>query len=323
MNSHEFCIAPMIDYSHRHFRFFLRLLTKHALLYTEMLTTQALLKGKSEHLLAFNREEHPIACQLGGHSPKDLALSAKMVANFGYDEVNLNVGCPSNRVQSGAFGAVLMKKPMLVADCIKAMQDAVSLPVTVKCRIGVDDFDSDAFFFHFIDTVSKETNTFIIHARKAWLKGLSPKQNRTIPPLNYALALRLKKERPFLKIILNGGIENIATRFDYPSLDGVMLGRKAINDPYHFSRLDQYFAKEITPPSRETILSQYFPYLKKEYQSGVNLSLLLKPLFGLFHGLPGGKKIKQQLTLIPGANNPLAELEQLLLNRPIDGFSAL
>lgn len=315
-------IAPMIDYSYRHFRYFMRLLTKKSWVYTEMITAMALLHGNAQRLLAFNKEESPVVCQLGGNEPEKLAKVAKVVDLYGYDEVNLNVGCPSPRVQSGAFGACLMKEPKLVADCIKAMKDVVDIPVTVKCRIGVDEHDSYDFFQNFVEVVAESgCQTFIIHARKAWLKGLNPKQNRTIPPLQYDAVIQLKKALPHLNIILNGGIEDAAILEKYPVLDGVMLGRKAIDDCYYFTKVDNYLLNSNDKiATRAEILGAYFPYIVNEYEQGENLNQLLKPVYSLYKGLPGAKRFRCFLAELSKQENPLKSLElfiEMLENSPL------
>ena len=247
----------MMDGTDRHCRYFHRLLSRRARLYTEMITAEAILHGDRDYLLGFDESEHPVALQLGGSDPDKLAQSAKIGARFGYDEINLNVGCPSDRVQSGAFGACLMKTPELVRDCVVAMKSAVDIPVTVKHRIGVDNQDPNQILFEFVDTVaSAGCEVFIVHGRMAWLEGLSPKENRTIPPLDYDLVRRLKRERPDLTIVLNGGIETIDQSVELlPDFDGVMLGRAAYGDPYILSRVDSdVFNEHDAPPSREAVV---------------------------------------------------------------------
>jgi tRNA-dihydrouridine synthase A len=238
---HKFAVAPLMDWTDRHCRFFHRILTRQALLYTEMVTAEAILHGKRELLLGFSPEEHPIALQLGGSNPAKLAEAARIGAGYGYDEINLNVGCPSDRVQEGRFGACLMAEPQLVADCVAAMRAAVQIPVTVKCRIGIDDQDSERDFQTFIDTVADAgCTTFIVHARKAWLKGLSPKENRDIPPLDYDRVHRLKASRPDLTIVLNGGLGSLDEALQHQgALDGVMLGRAAYQTPWLLADVDQ------------------------------------------------------------------------------------
>lgn len=281
----------MMAYTDRHFRYLLRLISKKALLYTEMVTANAIIHGDRDYLLQFHEKEHPIAVQLGGSEPELLARAAKMCAGYGYDEINLNVGCPSERVQNGCFGAALMKEPDLVVDCVKAMQSAVDIPVTVKTRLGVDDIDSDDYLQNFIGRIAEEAGcrTFIMHARKAWLKGLSPKENREIPPLQYERVYRLKEIFPHLKIIINGGIETkeaITTHLE--KVDGVMLGRVVCSNPY--------FLADNCTPSREEIVQQYLPYILEEYAKGVPMRHMTRHLIGLYQGQPGSRQWRRQLS---------------------------
>ena len=240
-DSHRFCVAPMMEWTDRHCRYFLRLISRRAFLYTEMVTADAVLYGNRERVLGFSPEEHPVGLQLGGSDAGKLAEAARIGADYGYDEINLNIGCPSDRVQSGRFGACLMAEPDLVAECVAAMGEASALPVTVKCRIGIDDQDAEESLDRFIDHVAEAgCRTFIVHARKAWLKGLSPKENRDVPPLDYERVLRLKQRRPDLEIVLNGGIESFASAQSHlPQVDGVMLGRAAYADPYLLAEVDR------------------------------------------------------------------------------------
>ncbi len=239
-DSHRFCVAPMMEWTDRHCRYFLRLISRSAFLYTEMVTADAVLYGNRERVLGFSAEEHPVGLQLGGSDPVKLAKAARIGADYGYDEINLNIGCPSDRVQSGRFGACLMAEPDLVAKSVAAMGEASGLPVTVKCRIGIDDQDAEASLDRFIDRVAKAgCRSFVVHARKAWLKGLSPKENRDVPPLDYGRVYRLKQRRPDLEIVLNGGIESLArAELHLPQVDGVMLGRAAYADPYLLAEVD-------------------------------------------------------------------------------------
>ncbi len=292
-HSHTFCVAPMMDGTDRHCRYFHRLMSKRALLYTEMITAEAIINGDCNYLLGFNEDEHPVALQLGGSEPEKLSRAAKMGALYGYDEINLNVGCPSDRVQSGAFGACLMKTPDLVADCVAAMRSAVDIPVTVKCRIGVDDQDPEESLFGFVDIVAKAgCDIFIVHARKAWLKGLSPKENRTAPPLDYDLVLRLKRERPDLAIVLNGGIESVGKTAELlVDVDGVMLGRAAYGDPYMLAVVDrEIFGDNATPQLREEIAQAMSVYVKKQFDVGVRPHAILRHMLGLYHGAPGARR---------------------------------
>jgi tRNA-dihydrouridine synthase A len=292
-------IAPMLDYTDRHFRYFMRLLTKHTLLYTEMITTGALLQGKRHDLLAYDPSEHPIALQLGGCHPDALTECAKMAEDYGYDEVNLNVGCPSNRVQAGRFGACLMAEPHLVGECIAAMQSAVKIPVTVKTRIGIDRSDSYEHLDSFIQIVSKAgCETFIIHARKAWLDGLSPKDNRTIPPLRYNIVQQVKQNFPHLQIVLNGGIMDLTQgKSHLEDFDGVMLGRAAYKNPYLFSNADEaFFGSAKSDLSRERVLQNYIPYIKSQLETGVRLPCLIRPLLGIYQGVTGGRVFRRSLS---------------------------
>lgn len=293
-------IAPMMDWTDRHYRYFMRLITRHTVLYTEMVTTAALLHAdNSNRFLAYDPIENPIVLQLGGSNPNDLASCARRAENYGFDEVNLNVGCPSDRVQSGRFGACLMKEPDLVADCVKAMSDAVSIPVTVKTRIGVDDIDSYEHLCEFISTVADAgCKQFTLHARKAWLKGLSPKENRQVPPLQYDTVLKLKADFPSLEIILNGGLADVNQAIDdFPSLDGFMLGREAYHNPYCLASVDQQVYGDARPiSSREEILKSYLPYLQTQLDKGVRLGSITRHILGLFQGVPGAKQWRRYLS---------------------------
>ena len=289
----------MLDWTDRHERYFLRLISKHAWLYTEMVTTGALIHGDNERYLKFNHQEHPIALQLGGSDVQDMTTCAKMAEDFGYDEVNINVGCPSDRVQRGAFGACLMAEPELIADCVSAMQNAVSIPVTVKNRIGIDEQDEEESLRRFISTVAEAgCNTFIVHARKAWLKGLSPKQNRDVPPLNYPLVYEVKKEFPELEIIINGGIttlEECNTHLQF--VDGVMVGREAYHNPYHMINVDAmiYNAMHSTG-TRLQILEQYITYVEAHLSEGVPLKHMSRHILGLFQGMTGAKAWRRHIS---------------------------
>lgn len=296
---HRFCIAPMMDWTDRHCRYFHRLLTKKALLYTEMVTTGALIHGDSHRLLQFSPEEHPLALQLGGSNAEELALCARMAEDYGYDEVNLNVGCPSDRVQNGRFGACLMLEPDLVADCVAAMQAKVQIPVTVKSRIGVDDCDAYEDLINFVGKVAATgCKVFVIHARKALLSGLSPKQNREIPPLNYETVYRLKTDFPILEIVINGGI-NTLTQAENQLLqvDGAMLGREAYHNPYILAEVDRRFyntAREIK--TRQEILVELMPYIAAEIKKGTRLHSITRHILGLFHGEPGAHAFRRYLS---------------------------
>ncbi|MDA8561798.1 tRNA dihydrouridine(20/20a) synthase DusA [Gammaproteobacteria bacterium] len=290
-------IAPMMEYTDKHFRYFLRLIAPSVLLYTEMVTTGALIHADYKRFLSFNSNEHPIALQLGGNNPKDLAYCAKLGEDFGYDEINLNVGCPSNRVKNGAFGASLMLNPDLVAECIESMSNAVTIPVTIKCRVGVDDLDSYADLFKFINiTSSAGCNIFIIHARKAWLNGLSPKQNREIPPLQYDVVRKIKTDFPNLSLTINGGIKNILEVDDHLKfVDGVMIGREAYFNPYLLADINRkyYNTKEIL--SRHEVVENFLPYIEENLKY-TKLSNITRHILSLFHGLPGAKKWRRHLS---------------------------
>lgn len=297
--SHKFSIAPMMDWTDRHCRVFHRVLTKRALLYTEMVTAGAVLHGKREMLLGFSAAEHPIALQLGGSDPAKLAEAAKIGADFGYDEINLNVGCPSDRVQEGRFGACLMAEPQLVADCVAAMQERVSVPVTVKCRIGIDEQDSESDFQRFIDAIaSAGCRTFVVHARKAWLKGLSPKENREIPPLDHARVRRLKVARPELTIVLNGGLATLDDALlEGAGLDGVMLGRAAYQSPWLLADVDErVFGETPNAMTRHDAATEMFPYIEGHLARGGRLNNVTRHMLGLFHGAPGARAFRRILS---------------------------
>ena len=297
MDNYTLCVAPMMDWTDRHCRYFHRLLSPHARLYTEMVTTGGVLHGDRRRLLGFDPAEHPVALQLGGHEPAQLAACARIGAGLGYDEINLNVGCPSDRVQSGRFGACLMREPALVADGVAAMRAAVAIPVTVKCRIGVDDQDDAEDLQRFTELlVASGLQTLIVHARKAWLHGLSPKENREVPPLNYARVYRLKQQFPQLRIVINGGIADAETAVAHlRHVDGVMFGRAAYHDPYVLAHVEQQLFG--TPlPSREAILSQLQPYVDAHVRAGGALSHIARHLLGLYLGLPGARAFRRHLS---------------------------
>lgn len=289
----------MMDWTDRHDRFFLRLISRHARLYTEMVTSDAIRHGDRARLLDFNAEEHPLALQLGGSDPQGLAEAAKIGADWGYDEINLNVGCPSDRVQSGQFGACLMKTPKLVAECVAAMSAVVDIPVTVKCRIGVDDQEPrDALPDLVAHCAAAGVRYFIVHARMAWLEGLSPKQNRDVPPLDYPLVYELKKAHPELTVIINGGIEDL-TQVDahLNHVDGVMLGRAAYKTPYLLSTVDRkYFDDSRVALTRHEIVEQLIPYAENLVAHGVPLHALTRHLMGLYQGQPGGRQWRRYLS---------------------------
>jgi tRNA-dihydrouridine synthase A len=305
INSRLVCVAPMLGWTDRHARYFLRLLSKHTLLYTEMVNTGALLHnkqkvGEQKRFLAFHPAEHPLAIQLGGSDPLALSKCTAMSEDAGFDEINLNVGCPSDRVQSGQFGACLMAQPELVADCISAMKSKVSVPVTVKCRIGIDDMEGYEPLANFIDIVAQAgCKTFIVHARKAWLKGLSPKQNREIPPLKYDYVYRLKNEKPELDIVINGGIKTFeAIQQHIAHVDGVMIGREAYYNPYILARVDRdiYHDSNATIKSREEIVYQMLDYIDSETAKGTILHSITRHMLGLYHACPGAKAWRRHLS---------------------------
>ncbi|MFO1171591.1 MAG: tRNA dihydrouridine(20/20a) synthase DusA [Hyphomicrobiaceae bacterium] len=296
---HKVSVAPMMDWTDRHARVLHRLLSARALLYTEMVTTGAVIHGDREKLLGFDPIEHPVALQLGGSDANDLAQAAAIGAAAGYDEINLNCGCPSDRVQNGRFGACLMAEPALVARLFAAMQVRVDVPVTVKCRIGIDDQDAEADFRRFIDAVAAAgCRTFIVHARKAWLQGLSPKENREVPPLDYDRVYRLKAERPDLTIVINGGIVGIDEALAHLSqVDGVMLGRAAYQTPYILADVDRrVFDEDTSVPDRFEVVQRYRPYVAAQLARGIRLTTLVKPLMGLFHAEPGGRLFRRILS---------------------------
>jgi len=288
----------MLELTDRHYRYFARLLTKRTLLYTEMVTTGAILHNKPEKFLEYNEVEHPVALQLAGCNPKDLAQCAKIGEDFGYDEINLNCGCPSERVQSGSFGACLMREANLVAECVAAMQSAVKIPVSVKTRIGIDKDDSWEFFLNFVEKIN--CKYIIVHARKAWLKGLSPKENRTVPPLNYETVFKLKEMHSDWKIVLNGGVKNLdEAKAILKKADGVMIGRAACETPWILANADsEIYGEKLDAKSRDEILEKFLPYAKLQIEKGVPPSFLRKPLMGLFHGMPGAKKYRESISTL-------------------------
>ena len=287
----------MMDWTDSPCRVLHRCLTKQALLYTEMVTADAVLHGDRVRLLGFDASEHPLALQLGGSDPAKLAQASRIAADFGYDEVNLNVGCPSDRVQSGRFGACLMREPALVADCVAAMRAAVSIPVTVKCRIGVDEQDPEESLRALIDTCVKAGVTiFAVHARKAWLEGLSPKENRDVPPLDYALVYRVKQERPDLTILVNGGIETLEQADEHLKyVDGVMLGRAAYHNPVLLAQVDaRFFGADSV--DLDAAVARYCDYAERELAKGARLHTLIKPMLGLYNGRPGARLFRRHLS---------------------------
>lgn len=306
----RFSVAPMMDWTDRHCRYFLRLISRHTLLYTEMVTAAAIIHGDRERLIGFDPAEQPVALQLGGSDPEELSTAAQVGECFGYSEINLNIGCPSDRVQSGRFGACLMAEPDLVARCVEAMKRSVGVPVTVKCRIGIDDQDSEADLEKFVSTVAGAgCRTFIIHARKAWLDGLSPKQNRDVPPLDYDRVYRLKQAHPDLEIILNGGVETIDETIRHlEHVDGVMMGRAAYHNPYVLADAERrIFGPDAGILSREEVLSAFAGYADRHLQSGVRLHHLTRHILGLYHAEPGARAFRR--TISEASARPEAGIE--------------
>lgn len=298
MLDRTFAVAPMIDWTDSRCRVFHRLLSRRALLYTEMITTGAVIHGDRDRLLGFDVSEHPVALQLGGSDPRDLASSARIGEQYGYDEINLNVGCPSDRVQDGRFGACLMAEPELVADCVAAMKQAVSVPVTVKCRIGIDDQDPEQALDRLAQaTVAAGVDALIVHARKAWLQGLSPKQNRDIPPLDYDRVYRLKAALPNLPIVINGGITSIAeAKAHLAHVDGVMLGRAAYQEPWRLLAVDPELFGEAAPhPNMKAALAALEPYIAAQLARGLRLHAITRHLVGAFQAVPGARAFRRRL----------------------------
>ncbi len=305
--SHRFCVAPMMEWTDRHCRSFHRLLTRRALLYTEMITAAAVLRGDRARLLAFEAAEHPLALQLGGSDPRALSEAARICADRGFDEINLNVGCPSDRVQEGRFGACLMAEPRLVADCVAAMKAAVEVPVTVKCRIGIDEQDAEEA----LDTltrlvVSAGADALIVHARKAWLDGLSPKENRDIPPLDYDRVYRLKRAHPRVEIAINGGIASVEQAAGHLAhVDGVMMGRAAYQESWRLLGVDPLIFGAPAPfASPKDAAEAFLPYIARELARGTRLSAMTRHLLGLFHAVPGARAFRRHLAthaVKPGA----------------------
>jgi tRNA-dihydrouridine synthase A len=303
----RFCAAPMMDWTDRHCRVFHRLMTRRGRLYTEMLTSSAILHGDRQRLLAFDACEHPVALQLGGSDPRDLALAAKIGEDFGYDEINLNVGCPSDRVRDGRFGACLMAEPALVAQCVAAMKTTVAIPVTVKCRIGIDDQDAEVA----LDTLARAVvasgaDALIVHARKAWLSGLSPKENRDIPPLDYERVYRLKASMPNVPVIINGGIGSLTEAKQHLAhVDGVMLGRAAYQEPWRLLAVDPELFGEAAPfAAMKDVFEAMLPYIERELARGTRLHSITRHFVGAFHGVPGARAFRRHLAeqgVKPGA----------------------
>jgi len=295
--THVISVAPMMDWTDRHCRFFLRLISPHALLYTEMVTSWAVLHGDRDRLLGFDEAEQPVAVQLGGSDPADLAEAARIAEQYGYREINLNVGCPSDRVQSGRFGACLMAEPGLVADCVAAMAGAVSVPVTVKTRVGIDEHDDYEFLASFVRQIASHCTLFIVHARKAILHGLSPKENRSIPPLRYEHVYRLKQDMPDLQIVLNGGVQDTAqVAAHLERVDGVMIGRQAYHHPYLLAEMEKRFLDPaFKAPSREQIALGMLEYVDRQLAAGTRLHSITRHMLGLYAGQPGARRWRRAL----------------------------
>lgn len=324
--THKISIAPMMNCTDRYERYFLRLIAPHVLLYTEMITTGALIHGDATRFLAFDPSEHPVALQLGGSDPKQLSISAGLGEKAGYDEINLNVGCPSDRVKSGRFGACLMLDPALVADCVRAMREAVSIPVTVKCRIGVDHVDSYEDLARFIETISNAgCDTFIIHARKAWLNGLSPKQNRDIPPLQYDRVKQIKRDFPALSIILNGGIRHLAEVDEHlPDVDGIMIGREAYSNPYFLAAIDKkYYPNNSASPTRIEVIEEMLPMIENALKNKIKLSSITRHMLGLFQGEPGARRWRRTLSENAYKDGASIDIIKEALSHVRNGFESI
>ena len=325
MLSRTFSIAPMMDWTDRHCRFFHRLLTRRALIYTEMVTTGAVLHGDRARLIGFDPFEQPVAIQLGGSDPRALAASARIAEDFGYAEVNLNVGCPSDRVQEGRFGACLMAEPALVGDCVAAMKAAVRVPVTVKCRLGVDEQDPEVALDAMTAAVTAAgAEVLVVHARKAWLKGLSPKENREVPPLDYARVHRLKRTHPDVTIVINGGIASVeAAEEQLNHVDGVMMGRAAYHEPWRLLAVDPLLFGAPAPfDSPKAAAEALIPYIERETARGTRLYAIVRHVLGLFHGVPGARAFRRHLAteaVKPGAGAPVFRAAlALVLDLPVD-----
>lgn len=306
----RFSVAPMMDWTDRHCRYLHRLMTRQARLYTEMLTTGAVIHGNRLRLMGYDAFEHPVAFQIGGSDPADLAEAARIVEGFGYDEINLNVGCPSDRVQNGAFGACLMLRPALVEDCVRAMKDAVNIPVTVKCRIGVDDQEPETALFELADaSLRAGADALIVHARKAWLKGLSPKENRDVPPLDYARVYRLKAAHPQLTVVLNGGVAGVEQGLAHlQHVDGVMMGRAAYQEPWRLIAVDPLvFGEDARFASPKQAAAALAPYIEREIAGGTKLHAITRHLHGLFHAVPGARAYRRYLAGAPASPQAGAE----------------
>ncbi len=324
MVAHRFCIAPMMDRTDRHFRYLMRLLAPHARLYTEMLTARALLHGDAERLLAFHAAEHPVALQLGGSDAQELAAAARLGEAAGYDEINLNVGCPSDRVQAGCFGAALMLEPERVADCVRAMRGAVAVPVSVKTRLGVDRHDSYEFLRRLVDAViDAGCSTLIVHARKAWLNGLSPKENREIPPLDYPRVYRLKADLPELTVVANGGLTDVRAALNaLDHVDGVMLGRAAYQNPWLIAELERCLEPATTQPTRAAVLARFLDYVEVELDRGTPLRTMTRHALGLYAGRPGGRRWRRELGELPDGAEGLERFRRAVAGRATDEADA-
>jgi tRNA-dihydrouridine synthase A len=324
-DSHRFCVAPMMEWTDRHCRYFLRLISRRTFLYTEMVTAEAVLYGDRERVLGFSPEEHPVGLQLGGSDPKRLAAAAKIGADYGYDEINLNVGCPSDRVQSGRFGACLMAEPDLVAECVAAMGEAASPPITLKCRIGIDDQDAEQSLDALARAaVAAGVDALIVHARKAWLKGLSPRQNRDIPPLDSGRVYRLKAAHPKLPVVINGGIASLEVAQNHlRHVDGVMMGRAAYQEPWRLIDVDPLlFGESASAGSLKEAAGRLGPYIERELSRGTRLHAVTRHLHGLFHHVPGARAFRRHLAVEavkPGASvTVLHEALALVADVPFD-----
>jgi tRNA-dihydrouridine synthase A len=324
--AHRFSVAPMMEWTDRHCRYFHRLLTRRALIYTEMITTAAVLHGDRSRLLAYNPAEHPVALQLGGSDPRALAECARIAEDLGYDEINLNVGCPSDRVQEGRFGACLMAEPRLVGDCVAAMKARVAVPVTVKCRIGIDEQDPEEAL-NLLTCAAKEAgvDALIVHARKAWLQGLSPRENREVPPLDYDRVYRLKAGHPTLTIVLNGGVaslEQALTHLDH--VDGVMMGRAAYQEPWRLLEVDPLLFGEPAPfPTPKAAAQAMLPYIEKELEAGARLHAITRHMLGLFRGVPGARAFRRHLAIEAVKTGAGPEVLAAALSRLMDSSADL
>jgi tRNA-dihydrouridine synthase A len=297
-SSHKLAVAPMMDWTDRHCRYFLRLLSPSAMLYTEMVTAAAIVHGDADRFLRYSEEEHPIALQLGGSEPEWMAQATARAATFGYDEININVGCPSDRVQSGQFGACLMATPDIVATCFQAMQRETDVPITVKSRIGIDDRDDDEFLRAFVEALADAgCRKFVVHARIAILEGLSPKENRTVPPLDYERVYRLKRDFPELEIVINGGLTEVGQVDNVlKHVDGVMIGRQAYHQPYFLAELERHFNPAMAMPAREDVVEQMIPYIDRQLATGVSLHSISRHMLGLFSGQPGARAWRRYIS---------------------------